>query len=105
MDYWSDSNRYRSETHRYVRLTEVRYGSWAENEQRESFHGIGHGDFVVPLIFFFSRFFLFYFNSEFIKKKKSKTNGSTNWVVTEPWIDKNWKLETELTKLKIRGLK
>ena len=34
LDYWSDSNICRSEIHRYVRLTEIRYGSWAENEQR-----------------------------------------------------------------------
>ena len=47
MDYWSDSNRYRAETHRYVRLTEIRYGSGAENEQRErELTGIGHGDFA-----------------------------------------------------------
>ena len=89
MDYWSDSNRYRSETHRYVRLTEIRYGSWAENEHREKeLTGIGHGDFadfigegeqrrrsliyIYIYIYFLLRFFLFYFNSKFIKKKKSK---------------------------------
>ena len=100
MDYWSDSNRYRSETHRYVRLTEVRYGSWAENEQRESFHGIGHGDFVVPLMFFFffSDFSYFILILNLLKIKKNKTNGNTNWVITEPWINKNWKLENWIDK-------
>ena len=60
----------------------------------------------VCFFFFFSRFFLFSFNSE-LKKEKEKeqnggvssiSNGSTNWFVTEPWIDKNWKLEDWIDK-------
>ena len=63
---------------------------------------------MPQFFFFFSRFF--FFNSEFfIKKEKEKkeeqngvvlsiSNGSTNWVVTKPWIDKNWKLEDWIDK-------
>ena len=59
---------------------------------------------------FFFFFQIFFFNSEFfIKKEKEKeeeqngvilsiSNGSTNWVVTKPWIDKNWKLEDWIDK-------
>ena len=49
LDYWSDSNRYRSETHRYVSLTEIRYGSelkMRERERERELTGIGHGDFI-----------------------------------------------------------
>ena len=62
------------------------------------------GKSSFPLIFFF-KFFLFSFNSEFIKKKTAKqcrfksSNGSTNWVITELWIDKNWKLENWIDKI------
>ena len=111
MDYWSDSNRYRAETHRYVRLTEIRYGSGAENEQRErELTGIGHGDFAnfigegerwrrsLNVFFFFSDFSYFILILNLLKKKKNKTNGNTNWVITEPWINKNWKLENWIDK-------
>ena len=89
MDYWSDSNRYRSETHRYVRLTEIRYGSGAENEHKErELTGIGHGDFADfigegerrrrSLIYIYIFFFFGWDFSYFIlipnlfKKKKAK---------------------------------
>ena len=42
------------------------------------------------------------------KKKNAKrhrfngSNGSTNWVVTEPWIDKNWKLEDWIDKIEMK---
>ena len=43
--------------------------------------------------------FLFYFINSKIKKKGKTTsflsefNGSLNWILTEVWINKNWKLE------------
>ena len=54
-----------------------------------------------PLMFSFSFLFFQFFFLNFELKKKTHTkrhrfsdsNGSNNWVVTEPWIDKNWKLE------------
>ena len=74
-----------------------------------------HGLFVVPLniyIYFFSSDFSYFLLIPNLKKKKKKrkkrkkqislvssiSNGSTNWVVTEPWIDKNWKLEEWIDK-------
>ena len=55
--------------------------------------------------FFFLDFFLFSFNSEF-KKKNAKWrrfggfNDNSNWAITKPWIDKNWKLEDWIDKTK-----
>ena len=60
------------------------------------------GKSSFPLIFFFfffSDFSYFLLISNLLKKKLAKQrrfksfNGSTNWVITELWIDKNWKLE------------
>ena len=65
-----------------------------------------HFDFrerCFSLIFFYYRFLLFSFN---FKLKKKMQNGvvlevltaSTNWIVTESCIDKNWKLEDWIDK-------
>ena len=48
----------------------------------------------VAWVFFFSKFFLFSFNSEFKKKMQNDVISvgltiATNRVVTEPYIDKN----------------
>ena len=90
-------------------------------ERQRELTGIGHGDFAnfigegeqwrrslnVFFSFLFFRFFLFYFNSKLKKRKKKREqngvvssicNGSTNWAVTELWIDKNWKLEDWIDK-------
>ena len=64
-------------------------------------HGLGIWILCFVLIqgkgnddFFFSKFFLFSFNSELKKNAKqcrfSGSNGSTNWAITESCIDKNW---------------
>ena len=100
MDYWSDSNRYRSETHRYVRLTEIRYGSWAENEHREKERtGIGHGDFAdfigegeqrrrsliyiyIYIIFFFCWNFSYFILIPNLLKKKKKQNDVISSIST-----------------------
>ena len=49
--------------------------------------------------------FLFFFFFQIKKKKKKKgvvlgvQSVATNWVVTEPWINKNWKLEDWIDKI------
>ena len=54
---------------------------------------------------FFSRFFLFSFNYQFFFKKKMQNGvvsmglmAAINWVVMEPYIDKNWKSEDWIDK-------
>ena len=64
----------------------------------------GEGGWPLTVFFFFFKIFLISFNSELKKKTHAKrrrfsgSNGSNNWVVTESWIDKNWKLEDWIDK-------
>ena len=67
-------------------------------------HKIKKGnDDNVPLIGFFFFFPDFSFSSKKKKKWKQRRfsgfNGSSNWVVTDLWIDKNWKLEYWIDKI------
>ena len=47
--------------------------------------------------------FVFFFFFSNLKKKKGVVSGvlsvATNWVVTEPWINKNWKLQDWIDKI------
>ena len=62
---------------------------------------------MFPLKFFFLDYFILILNL-YIKKKQKKQNGvvlgvlttTTNWVVMEPCIEKNWKLEDRIDKTK-----
>ena len=67
--------------------------------------------FLFFFFFFFPDFsyFIFIQNLKLKKEKKKKeqnsivssiSNGNSNWVVTKPWIDKNWKLEDWIDKTK-----
>ena len=75
--------------------------------------GKGNDVVVIPLnvlcfmFFFLIIILLFYFNSKFKKNEKKPHakwhhfggfNGSSNRFVTEPWMDKNWKLEDWINK-------
>ena len=68
--------------------------------------------FLFSFFFFlFSVFYRFFF--KFWKKKKKKENGvvsvilmaAHNWGLIESYINKNWKLEDWIDKLKVIGLK
>ena len=53
---------------------------------------------VEWFLFFFFRFFFYFLLISDLLKRNAKwrrfrnSNGSTNWVVTKLWIDKNWKV-------------
>ena len=58
----------------------------------------------VPLIGFFFFFQIFLLVPKKKKKKRKQRrfsgfNSSSNWVVTNLWIDKNWKLEYWIDKI------